>query len=47
VAAAPADASPIEVVAAALRSAAAFFPDERRAHSRTRQSVIDENPALQ
>jgi AcrR family transcriptional regulator len=47
VAAAPADASPIDVVAAALRSAAAFFPDERRAHSRTRQSVIDENPALQ
>jgi AcrR family transcriptional regulator len=46
VAAAPADASPIEVVAAALRSAAAFFPDERRAYSRTRQSVIDENPAL-
>jgi AcrR family transcriptional regulator len=46
VAAAPEDASPIEVVAAALRSAATFFPDERRAFSRTRQSVIDENPAL-
>jgi AcrR family transcriptional regulator len=46
VAAAPEDASPIEVVAAALRSAATFFPDERRASSRTRQSVIDENPAL-
>jgi AcrR family transcriptional regulator len=45
--AAPAEASPIEVVAAALRSASAFFPDERRPHSRTRQSVIDRNPALQ
>lgn len=45
--AAPPDASPFEVVACALRSAAAFFPDERRPHSRTRQSVIDRNPALQ
>lgn len=45
--AAPPDASPIEIVAAALRSAADFFPDERRPHSRTRQSVIDQNPALQ
>jgi AcrR family transcriptional regulator len=43
----PADAAPLEVVAAALRSAAAFFPDERRPHSRVRQSVIDRNPALQ
>lgn len=47
VGATPADASPIEVIAAALRSASAFFPDERRPHSRTRQSVIDRNPALQ
>ncbi|MDS0139411.1 MULTISPECIES: TetR family transcriptional regulator [unclassified Amycolatopsis] len=45
--AAPPDASPLEVVASALRSASAFFPDERRSHSRTRQSVIDRNPALQ
>ena len=45
--AAPPDASPIEVVASALRSAASFFPDERRSHSRLRQSVIDQNPALQ
>jgi AcrR family transcriptional regulator len=45
--AAPPGASPIEVVAAALRSATTFFPDERRPHSRTRQSVIDQNPALQ
>lgn len=44
---APPDASPIEVVASALRSAASFFPDERRPYSRTRQSVIDQNPALQ
>jgi AcrR family transcriptional regulator len=45
--AAPPDASPIEVVAAALRSATVFFPDERRPYSRTRQSVIDRHPALQ
>ena len=40
-------ASPIEIVASALQSAASFFPDERRSYSRTRQSVIDQNPALQ
>lgn len=44
--AAPPDASPIEIVASALTSAAIFFPDELRANSRVRQSVIDENPAL-
>jgi len=44
---APPGASPIEIVASALRSAAALFPDERRPHSRTRQSVIEQNPALQ
>jgi AcrR family transcriptional regulator len=44
---APPDAAPIEVVASALRSAASAFPDERRPHSRIRQSVIDQNPALQ
>ncbi|EOD58392.1 TetR family transcriptional regulator [Amycolatopsis vancoresmycina] len=47
VAAAPPSASPLEVVASALRSASAFFPDDRRPHSRLRQSVIDRNPALQ
>ncbi|GIH19959.1 TetR family transcriptional regulator [Rugosimonospora africana] len=47
VAGAPPDASPIEIVAAGLESAATFFPDENRTHSRTRQAVIDENPALQ
>jgi AcrR family transcriptional regulator len=45
--AAPADASPLEVIAAAVRGAASFFPDERRPYSRIRQSVIDANPALQ
>jgi AcrR family transcriptional regulator len=45
--AAPPEASPIEVVASALRSGTSFFPDERRPHSRARQSVIDQNPALQ
>src|SRR6476659_8431395 len=35
---APTGLSPLEVVAAAVRSAAAFFPDERRAYSRTRQT---------
>jgi AcrR family transcriptional regulator len=45
--AAPAGASPIEMVASALRSAAELFPDDRRPYSRMRQSVIDQNPALQ
>jgi len=44
---APEDASPMAVVASALRAATALFPDERRSHSRRRQSVIDQNPALQ
>jgi AcrR family transcriptional regulator len=44
---APADASPIEIVAAAVRFSASYFSDERRPHSRIRQSVIDQNPALQ
>ena len=43
---APPDASPIEIVASALQSATSFFPDERRPYSRTRQAVIDQNPAL-
>jgi AcrR family transcriptional regulator len=45
--AAPPNASPIEIVACALQSGASFFPDERRPYSRARQSVIDQNPALQ
>ena len=44
---APPGASPIAIVVCVLRSAASLFPDERRSHSRTRQSVIDQNPALQ
>ena len=45
--AAPPDARPLEVIASALRAAASLFPDERRPYSRMRQSVIDQNPALQ
>jgi AcrR family transcriptional regulator len=45
--AAPAGAGPLQVVAAAVQSAAVFFADERRSHSRTRQTVIEQNPALQ
>ena len=41
------DASPIDLAVNALRSSAGFFDDERRPHSRLRQSVIDANPALQ
>ncbi|MEW2521536.1 TetR/AcrR family transcriptional regulator [Actinacidiphila alni] len=45
--AAPPDAPAMDVVARSLRSAASFFPEERRPYSRIRQSVIDANPALQ
>ncbi|MFI5536991.1 TetR family transcriptional regulator [Nocardia sp. NPDC051900] len=45
--AAPPDMSAIDIVASALQSVASFFPDERRSDSRTRQFVIDQNPALQ
>ncbi len=44
---APADASPMQVVSSALRRSADFFADERRPHSRARQTVIDAHPALQ
>jgi AcrR family transcriptional regulator len=44
---APADASPLELIASVLQAAAVFFPDERRPYSRLRQTVIDQNPALQ
>jgi AcrR family transcriptional regulator len=47
VAAAPQGVSPLEMVAAALSAAAAFFPDERRAFSIRRQTIISANPALQ
>ncbi|SFF79500.1 transcriptional regulator, TetR family [Actinacidiphila alni] len=45
--AAPPDAPAMDAVARSLRSAASFFPEERRPYSRIRQSVIDANPALQ
>ena len=44
---APDDAAPMDLVSAALDSASALFPDERRPHSRLRQSVIEQNAALQ
>jgi AcrR family transcriptional regulator len=47
IAAAPDGATPMELVRAALDSAAEFFPAEQRSRSRLRQSVIDQNPALQ
>jgi AcrR family transcriptional regulator len=46
ISAAPAGASPLEIIAFALQSAGSFFPDERRAYSRMRQAVIEANPAL-
>ncbi len=46
VAAASADAAPIEIVAAALRSIAPIFA-ERRAFARQRQAIIAANPDLQ
>jgi AcrR family transcriptional regulator len=46
VAAAPPGASAMEAVSFALDAAAVFFPDERRAHSRLRQTIIDANPGL-
>jgi AcrR family transcriptional regulator len=38
---------PMKLVASALDHAAAFFPDERRAWSRSRQAVVTGNVALQ
>ncbi|MFG1694382.1 TetR/AcrR family transcriptional regulator [Nonomuraea sp. NPDC049309] len=45
--AAPQQATPMEIVACALQSITSAFSDERRPWSRTRQQVIDRNPALQ
>jgi AcrR family transcriptional regulator len=47
VAAAAPEASPLEMVASALWTAAPFFSDERRVYSARRQLIISENPALQ
>jgi AcrR family transcriptional regulator len=47
IAGAPTGAAPFAIVAAALDAAAtSFFPDELRPHSRRRQLVIEQNPAL-
>ncbi|MDM7890606.1 TetR/AcrR family transcriptional regulator [Curtobacterium caseinilyticum] len=43
---APAGTPPFTLVRRALDSAAGFFPDDRRAWSRSRQRVIDGVPAL-
>jgi AcrR family transcriptional regulator len=43
----PQESSPLEMIAAGLATVATLFPDERRGHSRRRQIVISENPALQ
>lgn len=40
-------ASPLEIVADAVRGANDFFAESRRAHSRRRQGVIAANPELQ
>ncbi len=47
VAAAPEGSSALDAVAFALRTAASFFPDDRRPHARLRQSIIVANPGLQ
>jgi len=43
---APADAAPVDAVAAALVSVGELFPPERHAFARTRQRAIEANPAL-
>jgi AcrR family transcriptional regulator len=45
-AAAPADATPLDVIRAAVAAAAAYFPDERRSYSRLRATIINANPQL-
>ncbi|CAN5291975.1 TetR family transcriptional regulator [soil metagenome] len=47
VASAPEGASAVQTVGLTLRAAATLFPDERRPHSRLRQSIIAANPGLQ
>ncbi|WFR66982.1 TetR/AcrR family transcriptional regulator [Curtobacterium flaccumfaciens] len=44
--AAPVETPPFELVRLALDAGGAFFPDERRPWSRTRQGIIDAHPAL-
>jgi AcrR family transcriptional regulator len=45
-AAAHRDASPIEVITAAVAASAEYFPDERRSYSRKRAAIIEANPQL-
>lgn len=47
IAAAPHGATALDSVMFAMRSAASFFPDERRPYSRLRQTVIVANASLQ
>lgn len=44
--AATTDDEPMSIITAALRSAATFFPEDRRRWSRVRQQVIDAHEAL-
>jgi AcrR family transcriptional regulator len=44
--AAPAGASPLEIIDCLLRQAGTFFTDELRPYSRLRAAVIDHNPGL-
>lgn len=46
IAAAESGASPLALLRAAVEAAASYFPDERRAHSRSRAAVIAANPQL-
>jgi AcrR family transcriptional regulator len=43
---APQDATPLEVIRAAVEASAAYFPDDRRAYSRQRAIIINANPQL-
>lgn len=47
IASAPSESSTIETAMFALEALAEFFPDEQRAQSRLRQTVIVANPGLQ
>jgi AcrR family transcriptional regulator len=43
---APASATPMQLVAAAVRSGADFLPDDQRGNARIRHGIITSNPAL-
>lgn len=46
VAAVPADAGPLDIVASAVTAGSAFFTEDRRTHSRQRSAVIAATPEL-